>query len=197
MVHTLTAAQFGALGAPSEPSLGPVSMVNVSASSSPSVAERVICFNVSSTAGTALAPVCGAATGAAFGGTTVMVKVCAGLVSTPPLAVPPLSVSFTETVLLPDRPAAGVYVRVPVAALPNLLAAAVKLNVPVPDTAGARENSVGFELPMMLKLTVWAASSEGPGEIAVAHGAEYAPESSKTVTVPPEVNVGASLTALT
>src|SRR5437867_4695821 len=33
--------------------------------------------------------------------------------------------------------------------------------------------------------------------MAVAHGAEYAPESSLTVTLPPPVNDGSSLTAVT
>lgn len=36
-----------------------------------------------------------------------------------------------------------------------------------------------------------------PLETTVAHAALYAPESSATVTLPPDVNDGASLTALT
>ncbi len=45
---------------------------------------------------------------------TVIVKVCAADVSTPPLAVPPLSCSKTVTVAVPKAFSAGVYVSVPV-----------------------------------------------------------------------------------
>src|SRR5262245_45625984 len=44
---------------------------------------------------------------------TVIVKVCTGLVSAPPFAVPPRSCSWTLTVAVPFVLAAGVYVSVP------------------------------------------------------------------------------------
>ena len=56
----------------------------------------------------------GCATGASFTGVTVIVKVCAALVSAPPLAVPPLSWIWTVTVAVPLALAAGVYVSLPV-----------------------------------------------------------------------------------
>ena len=40
--------------------------------------------------------------------TTVMVKICEPLVSTPPLPVPPLSWIFTVTVATPEALSAGV-----------------------------------------------------------------------------------------
>ena len=46
---------------------------------------------------------------------TVMVKVCAAVVATPPLAVPPSSWAVTVTVALPLAFAAGVKVSVPLA----------------------------------------------------------------------------------
>ena len=46
--------------------------------------------------------------GASLTAVTVIVKVCAALVSTPPLAVPPLSCSVTVTVAVPLALAAGV-----------------------------------------------------------------------------------------
>ena len=45
----------------------------------------------------------------------VMVKVWTALVFTPPLAVPPLSWSWTDTVAVPENDGFGVYVRVPAA----------------------------------------------------------------------------------
>ena len=46
----------------------------------------------------------------------VIVNVCGALVSTPLLAIPPLSWRRTVTVVVPLAAAAGVYVRVPFAA---------------------------------------------------------------------------------
>ena len=54
-------------------------------------------------------------TGASFTAVTVMVKVCAALVSTPLLAVLPLSSAMTVTVAVPLELAAGVKVSVPAA----------------------------------------------------------------------------------
>jgi hypothetical protein len=48
------------------------------------------------------------ATGASFGGRTVIVKVWLSLVSSPPLAVPPVSERTTVTVADPVSPVAGV-----------------------------------------------------------------------------------------
>ena len=52
--------------------------------------------------------------GASLTAVTVIVKVCVALVSTPPLAVPPLSWIVTVTVAVPTAFAAGVKVSVPV-----------------------------------------------------------------------------------
>ena len=51
-----------------------------------------------------------------------MVNVCGGLVSLPPLAVPPLSTALTVTVADPTASSAGVYVSVPFAATPGCTA---------------------------------------------------------------------------
>ena len=56
----------------------------------------------------ALKPVLFCATGGSFTGFTVIVKLCGADVSTPPLAVPPLSESVTEIAALPLALAAGV-----------------------------------------------------------------------------------------
>src|SRR5437667_25447 len=108
-----------------------------------------------------------------------MVKVTAVEVSTPPLAVPPLSESVTVAV-----------------ALPFALGAGVKLSTPVAEIDGCTLEGARVWLEGW-KWTVWPPSSAGPAEMAVAHAAEYAPESSLTVTLPPPVNDGASLTAVT
>ena len=55
--------------------------------------------------------------GSSFTAFTVMVNVCVANVSSPPLAVPPLSLSTTETVATPLAFDASVYVSVPVATL--------------------------------------------------------------------------------
>src|SRR5205814_2169231 len=65
------------------------------------------------------------------------------------------------------------------------------------ETVGWTLKSAAFELPVTVKVTDWPLSSAGPAEMAVAQAALYAPESSSTVTSPPLVNDGASLTALT
>ena len=103
-------------------------------------------------------------TGASLTAVTVSVNVCTALVSTPPLAVPPLSWIWTETVALPFASAAGVYVSVPLAAI-----------------AGWLENR-----PLLLfdtmKSTTWVDSLAGPLLIAVAQPTTVcAPPSSFTV----------------
>ena len=55
----------------------------------------------------------GAGGGAGGAAVTVMVKVCAAPMSLPPLAVPPLSCTWTEKVDIPETSAARVYVSVP------------------------------------------------------------------------------------
>src|SRR5438874_2470455 len=107
-----------------------------------------------------------------------MVKVTAAEVSTPPLAVPPLERRIAVTV-----------------AVPFALGAGVKLSTPVAEIDGCALKSA------LLSFEAWKVAvcdaSFGPAEMAVAQAAEYAPESSLTVTLPPDVNDGASLTAVT
>ncbi len=103
-----------------------------------------------------------------------MVNWCVSLVSFPP----PLSWAVTETV-----------------AEPKALGAGVKVSVPPEEIAGWTENSASLLL-LTWKLTVWPASL-GPAEMAVAHAALYAPESSFTVTSPPATKLGGSLTGMT
>ena len=100
--------------------------------------------------------------------------------STPPLAVPPSSTRTTSIVAEPVASAAGVNETVPSSA-----------------TEGAAANSPGSELPTTAKLIAWPDSETGPALIPVAHDAECEPESSSTVTSPPETNEGASLTPST
>ena len=93
-----------------------------------------------------------------------IVKLCVTR-SMPPLAVPPLSWSWT--VIVED---------------PNVLAAGVYVNVPLLATAGPAENNDGFVLPLMLNVNVWPASSVGPALIPVAQfGTVCAPLFSRTV----------------
>src|SRR4030095_1074260 len=67
---------------------------------------------------------------------TVMVKLC-DEVSTPPLAVPPLS--FKATVMTAD---------------PFALATDVKVSVPLESIAGPAENNAEFVLPVIWKVNV-------------------------------------------
>src|SRR5438874_284814 len=76
---------------------------------------------------------------------TAMVNVWTALVSTPPLAVPPLSCSRTVTVALPLALVAVVYVKAPVALM-----------------LGWTENK-GLLSLVTRKLTVWPASSSANG----------------------------------
>jgi len=63
---------------------------------------------------------------------------------------------------------------------------------------GPALNRVGLVLPVMLKVSVWPASSGGPALMAVAQGLTVcAPASSFTVWLAPAVKLGASLTLLT
>ena len=80
---------------------------------------------------------------------TVRVKVCAALVSTPPSAVPPLSCARTVTVAVPLAVLSG-----------------VKVSVPLAPIAGATLKSAELSVVTM-KLTVCAASPDGPAEMAV------------------------------
>ncbi len=100
--------------------------------------------------------------GASLTPVIVIVNVCAALVSTPPLAVPPSSCTCTVTVAVPLRFAAG-----------------VKVNVPFAATAGCAENS---GLLSLLTMKSTACVSPGPALIAVAHPVtECAPLSSSAV----------------
>jgi hypothetical protein len=115
-----------------------------------------------------------ASVGLSFTAFTVMVNVCAVELSTPPLAVPPLS--FSTTVIV---------------AVPLAFVAEVKVSVPLAAMAGAAENKAAFVLPVTWNVSVWAASSAGPAESAVAQPAMLcAPQSSLTVTFVPLVKVG-------
>ena len=121
--------------------------------------------------------------GASLTAVTVIVKVCGADVSTPPLAVPPLSCSVSVIVAVPDGVGRG----------------------RVGQRAGRRRppgpalNSAAFVLLVTLKVSVWPASFAGPALMAVAQPA--------TVCAPgvlerpsgsaPSVKLGASLTALT
>ena len=118
--------------------------------------------------------------GASLTAVTVIVKVCGAEVSTPPFAVPPLSLAVTVTVAEPLASAAG-----------------VKVSVPFELTAGCTENSE-LRLLVTVKLTVCPDSSAGPDEMPMAQPAKTcAPASSLTVWFAPFVNYGASLTAVT
>src|ERR1044071_8115728 len=108
-----------------------------------------------------------------------MVKVCGAEVSTPPLAVPPSSCAVTVTV-----------------AVPFASAATVNVSTPVEEIDGCALKRL-LLLLLVLNETVCDDSFAGPALIAVAHAAEYAPESSFTVTLPPLVNDGASFTLFT
>ena len=68
---------------------------------------------------------------------TVMVTFCGVLASTPPFAVPPLSLSTTVRVAVPD-----------------VLAVGVKLRTPAGDTAGPALNRPGLVFAVTLKLRV-------------------------------------------
>ena len=85
------------------------------------------------------------------GTATVIVKDCGADVSTPPLAMPPLSCSVKVIV-----------------AVPNLLPAGVYVSVPAELTAGCVEKSAEFVLFVTLKVSVWPDSSGGPIERLVA-----------------------------
>src|SRR5438552_2518096 len=83
---------------------------------------------------------------------TVILKVCGAEVSTPPKAVPPLSMSLTVTIAVPVTFVAG-----------------VKVKAPVELTAGCDENRALLSF-VTRKASVWADSLAGPLEIFVAHG---------------------------
>src|SRR5438552_14054230 len=117
-------------------------------------------------------------TGGSFTAVTVIVNVIAEEVSTPPFAVPPSSCSCTVTVAVPFAFGAG-----------------VNVNTPAGEIAGCVLNSA-LLLLLTMKLTTCVASF-GPALMAVAHGCEYAPLSSLTVTFGPAVKVGTSFTGVT
>ena len=119
--------------------------------------------------------------GTSFTALTVMVNVCAALVLTPPLAVPPLSDNVTVIVAAPLAFGAGVYVNVPLAA-----------------TLGCTEKSAALVLLVTMNVSVWPDSSAGPALIAVAQsGTLCAAASSLTVWSAPLTKLGASFTAVT
>src|SRR5262245_9159814 len=118
--------------------------------------------------------------GASLTAVTVIVKLCGGDVSTPPLTVPPSS--FRTSVIV---------------AVPLAFDAEVNVNVPVGDTAGAALKSVGFVLPVTLNVSVWPVSP-GPWLIAGAQLAIVcAPLSSSAVGPGPAVKLGAWLIGVT
>src|SRR2546425_125208 len=107
-----------------------------------------------------------------------MVNVCAALVSAPPLAVPPSSLSEMVMVAEPLAFAAGVYVSVPLAA-----------------TAGWAENSAVLSL-LLNNTATCQIYSLAPDDRALAHPeTACAPESSSAAWSAPLVKLGASLTA--
>ena len=84
--------------------------------------------------------------GASFTLLTVRVKVTESLVSTPPLAVPPLSCAVIVTV-----------------ALPLAFAAGVKVSTPLVLTAGATLNRPGLLFPVTVTVVMlWLDSFAGP-----------------------------------
>src|SRR5438309_1089272 len=98
--------------------------------------------------------------GASLTGVIVIVKVCAALVSTPPLAVPPLSLARTVTV-----------------AVPRALAARGSAGLPFGETAGWEVNRA-LLLLVTRNETAWPDSSAGPAVMAVAQPeADCAPPS--------------------
>jgi hypothetical protein len=99
-------------------------------------------------------------------------------VSMPPFAVPPSSWSCTVTFADPLAPDAGVNVKVPVG-----------------PTAGCPP-AVKSELLsfVAVKCTSCDASFGGPALMLDAQAADCGPAFSSTVTLPPALNVGASLT---
>src|ERR671925_614921 len=116
--------------------------------------------------------------GASFTAPTLIVKVWGALVSTPPLAVPPLSTALTVTVAAPLASAVGVYV-----------------SFPLDATAGwtAKRPVLSAET---LNVTVWGDSPAGPGEMAVAQPAtDFGPPSSSTLWFAPTEKLGGWLAA--
>ena len=93
------------------------------------------------------------AVGASLTQLTVMVKFTVAEVSTPPLAVPPLSCRLTLTV-----------------AVPNAFGAGVNVSTPAAEMEGCAVKSALLLLAAM-KCTVCVLSF-GPGEMAEAHAAE-------------------------
>ena len=105
----------------------------------------------------------------------MIVKDCGAEVSTPPIAVPPLS--WATRVIV---------------ALPLAFAAGVKVRTPADETAGAVVKSAALVLPVTTKITTWPASSAGPGLMPVAQPTNVcAPLSSSTVTAGPATKDGA------
>src|SRR5690606_8900433 len=90
--------------------------------------------------------------GASFTGVTSMLKVTGADVSSPPVGVPPSSISTMVMLALPLASGAGVKVRLPVAAL----------------IAGGTENSAGLLLAVTSNVRLWPASLPGPAETFVA-----------------------------
>src|SRR5258708_2225690 len=118
--------------------------------------------------------------GGSLTGVTLMTNVCAALVSMPPLAVPPLSCSFTVTV-----------------AVPLALGAAVKLRVPDGVIVGWVVTRA-LLLLLTMKSSAWPGGAGGPAEMLVAQLVKVCgPASSSTVSSGPLVKLGASLTGVT
>ena len=168
---------------PSAPFEGAPTIANVRLSSSASVAVRVTLTGVSSKVDTALPPVWPCATGVALGGNTTMSNMTVALASSPPLAVPPSSVRYTDTDAVPVVPDAGVYTRSPVDS----------------EMSGCTEKSelLSFET---LNVSTWPDSLAGPFEMLVAKAATVcAAESSITAWsgAAGRSKLGASFTAVT
>ncbi len=114
-------------------------------------------------------------------GLTVMVKVFSTEVSTPPLAIPPLSLTFTPIV----------------AVVAVVVAAEVKVRLPALSIAGATLNNSGLLLLLIVySATVWADSFSGPLE-NVAQVLKVCAVVPTTMRFVPGVTVGASLTGAT
>ena len=118
--------------------------------------------------------------GALLTAVTVIVNVCAALVSSPPKAVPPSSTRLDRH----GRDAARARRR-------RCRSGSRRLHLRL------RGNSEGLSL-LTMNETVWPASFGGPGEMPVAHPVTVrAPASSSTVWSAPAMKLGRSLTAVT
>src|SRR4029078_1954464 len=136
--------------------------------------------------------------GASLTGRIAIVKVCAGLVSTPAPRGAPSCWPGTAIVAPPAlRGPPASCARTASVATPLASGAGVNVSVPVAETAGCAEKSAGLSTETW-KSTVWPASPGAPGLIDVAHPAiDRAGASSKTVWSGPLTKLGGRLPTLT